>query len=241
MSARRKTAGNAPSPGAAASGPTSQADQIRAMIEQAKLANQSFMMSNPQLSTGSAPTSYDYDLDHEAMGIDAPPNFIQRMGERNNPFQLEFNQKLEESTINQGEFTVKLTVTLSNGVFSRLVPMMNDLSTKFEPFFKANGFEIRMSGTMYKVCSRPSKSTVEWAFAKAVDGEDLKKIKAGEFQFWVLPAMKRTPFALLKFVFNDDKSKTNPNGMVDGTKYEFVRQGKSVPGERAVFNLQLLQ
>jgi hypothetical protein len=29
--------------------------------------------------------------------------------------------------------------------------------------------------------------------------------------------------------------------MVDGTKYEFVRESQSIPGERAVFNLQLLQ
>lgn len=236
----------APGAGAVGLGGTTNADQIRAMIEQAKLANESFLLSNPQLSTGSSyaetpdiELNFDYDLDYDLEGIGAPPTRVQRLAELNRPFKLEFNQVLQKSTVEKDKWVAKISVILSGGVFQRLAPMMKAFSNIFEPYFKSKGFNVRMSGILYKVCAKPSKSTVEWAFEKTLEGKQLEKAMKGDVQFWVLPDNKPSPFSLLKSVFNDDKSKLDPNGVVDGTKYVFQRASKSTIGKVAVFELKL--
>lgn len=207
----------------------SNADEIRRMIEGAKLANESFFLSNPHLadSEGTNP-------------IGAPPTRVQRLAEMGRPFRLTIEQKLEESTIEKGRWTAKVTIELSNGVFARLRDMMNSISSVFEPLFQKSGFKIRMQGTLYKVCSRPDQSTVEWAFQKELTGDLLAKAQKGDYQFWVLPNDKKTPFALLKSLLNDNKSIKDPNGVINDTKYQFAPLSKSTMGKMAVFELKLL-
>ena len=246
MSARKPASGGTAGGtggGGGAGGALSQADQIKAMIDQAKAANHSFMMTNPQLVTGDAWKPAQHSME----AIEAPPGFIQRQVERARPFRLTFEQKLEESALNKGEWKVKLSVELSGGVFARLRPMMEAISKTFEPYFEANGFTVRMPGKLWKVCADKQRSTVEWAFEKELSGKKLTKAEAGNYQFWVLPkevnAVTKegaaSPFALLKSMFNDDKAMKNPNGKIDDTYYNFQPFGKQTVGKLAIFDLML--
>ena len=191
------------------------ADEIRKVIENAKLANDSFFLSNPSLAA-----------------IEAPPTVAQRAAENARPFRVQFEQIIQESTIMKGEFTVKITITLSGGVFARLRPMIRALSKVMKPAFAANGFEVRMRGKMFKVCSAPRQSTGKWAFEKMLEGSNLAKAKKGDYQFWLLPGGAASPLALLASAF--------PTGMIDDTKYTVVPVGADTIGQIAMFDLKLV-
>lgn len=191
------------------------AGEIRKVIEHARLANDSFFLSNPSLAA-----------------IEAPPTVVQRAAENARPFRVQVEQVIQESTIMKGEFMAKITITLSGGVFARLRPMIRALSNVMEPAFAANGFEVRMRGKMYKVCSDPSQSTGKWAFEKMLKGSNLEDAKRGNYQFWVLPAGAESPLALLAYAF--------PSGMIDDTKYTVNPVGADTLGKIAMFDLKLV-
>ena len=245
MSVRNKSA-STPSSSSSSSQPTpSSANSIQAIIEQAKLANQSFCQSNPHLfgNGPGAPTG-------------APPTFMQKIAEKTTPFRLQFKQKIVKIAAVEDRYYAKITIKLYDGTYKRLKPMSDSLGDILGPAFTKSGFETTLSGKLFYVCSDSKESFTKWGFQKQLTGGDLKKVKDGKFEFWVLPqkdpptgSQWASPFAMLRTIFNDTTSQTsksgaravNPVGKVDDTTYEFKRDGASASGKVAEFELILLQ
>lgn len=129
-------------------GKTDHTSEILKTIEHAKLAHDSFMRSNP--------------------GISAVMSDAQKQAEVDSPFNL----KLSQVFINEQTQMVEVSVTLSDGIFSRLNEMSMAVSDLFAPIFASAGFTTLDPGTLNKVCSNPSTSFTLWKFSKSIDAID---------------------------------------------------------------------
>lgn len=147
-------------------GKVDHASEIRKTIEHAKLAHDSFMRSNPDISA--------------VMTED------QKEGETKTPFTLKLSQEFKAE---QGGI-VEVSISLSGGVFSRLFEMSDVVTTLFAPLFVSTAFTVVDGGTVNKVCSSPSASYTTWKFSKQLDAETRARVDAttATAKFWVLPS-----------------------------------------------------
>ena len=146
----------------AEAGKVDHAAEIRKTIQHAKLAHDSFMRSNPDISAIMTPQEKQEEMD--------------------TPFVLSIQQEYKD----QGqERIVEISVTLSNGVYARLYEMSDALTNKLKGSFERNTYSIDDRGTVNKVCSNPSASYTTWTFAKTLQADDIARTQTPGY--WMLP------------------------------------------------------
>ena len=200
-------------------GKVDHAAEIRKTIEHAKLAQDSFMRSNPNIS---------------AVMTDA-----EKEAERATPFVLKLGQEFKQE--NGG--SVEVSISLSGGSFSRLYEMTRVVTDLFAPIFTSTAFSVVDGGTLNKVCSNPSASYTTWRFVKQLDAQTRAAVDpaTATANFWVLPSGNGNVLQFLINSFGVPAAQTDAdsgifNTMVGDNSYQF-RPSAVAAGKSAAFRL----
>lgn len=195
-------------------GKVDNAAEIRKTIEHAKLAHDSFMRSNPNIS---------------AVMTDA-----EKEVEKATPFVLKLGQAF---TQDRGG-SVEVSISLSGGSFARLYEMTRVVTDLFAPIFVSATFSVVDGGTLNKVCSNPSASYTTWKFAKQIDAQARAAVEAASS--WALPRTGNV-VQFLTNSFGVPAAQTDAdsgifNTMVGDNSYQF-RPSAVAAGKSAAFRL----
>lgn len=187
------------------------ASDIRAQIDQARIAHQSFLQ-----------------MRQREAAIEAVPTWFETGTEIFSPWMLEFKQTGVEGKYGKPG-TVMHTIKISGGPSSRLRGVTDALKAALEPVYTKNGWVISQPGNVFKVCTDPSKSFGEMGFK--ISGV------VSEVGEWVVPAGLPTPAAAIRAIFGIPSDANTVVVAIDDVEYVITPYAE-IMGEMASFQLK---